>query len=234
MYNETIARHYSAFRPPLHALILQRVLAVDEHFNRGLDIGCGTGYSAVALSSYCRHVDAIDPSADMLHETIPHQKISYLLGSADNMPFPDSSVDVVTFAGSLFYAKSSRLIEELKRVCRQGAVIIPYDFEVLLEESDARYGVKVESAPTEYCHETNFSGTTGFSEIMGGSDQVDLTLSAAEHAHILLSSIDRYNAFLDKYRQPDPFQPLVREISADSGRHILKVDIFYYKYRLDI
>jgi hypothetical protein len=42
-YDSTSARHYAAFRPPLHSLILERVIGPSESFQVGLDIGCGTG-----------------------------------------------------------------------------------------------------------------------------------------------------------------------------------------------
>lgn len=55
-YDEAIAYHYNAYRPPLHEVILSQVLGKDERFQNGLDIGCGTGYSAIALAKYCSQV----------------------------------------------------------------------------------------------------------------------------------------------------------------------------------
>src|SRR5699024_11326965 len=61
-YSDLLAYHYSAYRPPLHALILKRLLAPENSFQTGVDIGCGTGYSARALAPYCEHVYGVDPS----------------------------------------------------------------------------------------------------------------------------------------------------------------------------
>src|SRR5690625_4484968 len=66
-YDANAAAHYAAYRPPLHAMILGRVLTGNASFDIGLDIGCGTGYSAVALAKYCKFVYGIDPSPSMLN-----------------------------------------------------------------------------------------------------------------------------------------------------------------------
>ena len=55
-YDEAIAYHYDAYRPPLAEVILSQVLGEDERFQDRLDIGCGTGYSAIALAKYCSQV----------------------------------------------------------------------------------------------------------------------------------------------------------------------------------
>jgi ubiquinone/menaquinone biosynthesis C-methylase UbiE len=102
-YNRAIATQYSSYRPPLHEMILDRVLSNEETFSNGLDVGCGTGYSAVALAKYCRRVYGVEPSQSMLDEAMPHAKITYLKGAGDGMPIPGNSIDVVTFAVSLFY-----------------------------------------------------------------------------------------------------------------------------------
>ncbi len=65
-YNQAVAEHYAAFRPPLHQLILKKLLNPGERLQSGLDIGSGTGYSAIALSGYCDHVIGLDPSESMI------------------------------------------------------------------------------------------------------------------------------------------------------------------------
>ncbi len=231
-YNQITALHYAAYRPPLHALILTRVLSSNEAFDQGLDVGCGTGYSAIALSKYCRHVFGIDPSQPMLQKAAPHEKITYLPGVADDLPVPDRSVDGVTFTGSLFYAKSSALVEELQRVCRAQALIIAYDFEVLLADVLLQRGIRLDKVQSDYDYEIDFSDSPGLTELMKGKEQIDLGVSASELAHILLASIARYAAFAQKYNLTDPFRKLVGELESMQEKHILKVTIYFSKYRL--
>lgn len=55
-YNLVTARHYAAYRPPLHASILALGLRDDELFREALDVGCGTGSSTHALGRWCDRV----------------------------------------------------------------------------------------------------------------------------------------------------------------------------------
>ncbi|WP_436716151.1 class I SAM-dependent methyltransferase [Roseiconus lacunae] len=49
-YTDAVASHYAAYRPPLHELILMRVISNQTRFCDGLDVGCGTGRSSGALA----------------------------------------------------------------------------------------------------------------------------------------------------------------------------------------
>lgn len=60
LYDRLTAIHYSANRPPLHLGILRQYLP-DRQFATGLDIGCGTGHSSVALAAFYQRVIALDP-----------------------------------------------------------------------------------------------------------------------------------------------------------------------------
>jgi len=82
-YNQEIARHYSADRPPLHPMILSYVLSKRRIFLISLDVGCGTGDSAIALAKYCEHVYGIEPSAAMFKEVMPHKQIKLLVAATE-------------------------------------------------------------------------------------------------------------------------------------------------------
>src|SRR5512135_2775248 len=130
-YDERAASHYAAYRPPLHRMILRRVLSESAHFRAGLDVGCGTGYSALALADACDRVYGIDPSASMLARATADQKVAYLRATADRIPLRNASIDIITFAGSLFYADADATRAEIRRVSPSG-IVIAYDFEVLV------------------------------------------------------------------------------------------------------
>jgi ubiquinone/menaquinone biosynthesis C-methylase UbiE len=192
-YDERIAHHYAAYRPPLHELILGRVFEPHERFGNGLDVGCGVGYSTVALRRWCDSVRGVDPNEAMLSRAIEADGVSYLLASGQALPLPDCSVDVVTFAGSLFYARSPELLSELRRVCRPRASLVPYDFEVLIEEVMVRLGCPAKTST--YDHSLTFAGD--FPEVMARQEKLGLDLTASQLAHILLSSQRRYRLLAD-------------------------------------
>ena len=134
-YTTTIAKHYASFRPPLHRLILNRMVRPLESFQNGLDMGCGTGYSTIALIEYCERVFGLDLNQAMLDEAEQHPRIHYICGDGAYGIglIPVQAFDVVTFAGSLFYMKTDKLRSELARVCKPNGSVFVYDFEVLLD-----------------------------------------------------------------------------------------------------
>jgi SAM-dependent methyltransferase len=231
-YDPTAAAHYAAYRPPLHQLILERVLGKGASFGVGLDVGCGTGYSAVALADHCARVYGIDPSQAMLSEAAVHERVSYLGGAAERVPLPDRSVEVVTFAGSLFYADVEAAGEEVRRVGGEGAVVVAYDFEILLDEVLRRCGVDPEAVESDYDHRASFSGVGGFTALAVGSERVGLQVSPFELAHLLLSDSHRYDQLATRYHASDPFPSLSQEIRSMDDPATIEADIYYSKYRI--
>ena len=228
-YDRITASHYWAYRPPLHDKILKYVISDNEFFADGLDVGCGTGYSAIALGKYCSHVYGIEPSESMLERAIENEKIVYLHGYGDSIPVGDNSIDIVTFAGSLSYAKSSALVEELKRVCRKQAFIIAYDFEVLVDDILDRCGINPEKPPSDYDHQANFSDDSNFTGIVNDKKEINFKATASEIAHILLSSSYIYDAFAEQNISLDVFSALVNELKQ--LEYDLKASIYFSKYQ---
>ena len=231
-YDRTAAAHYAAYRPPLHRVMLGRMLSEDVSFATGLDVGCGTGYSTVALARYCARVYGIEPSPSMLSRATVHERVTYLDGAGERIPLPDESVDIATFAGSLFYANSESTREEIRRVCRAGAVVIAYDFEILLDEVMRRCGVDPRVDGSDYDHRANFSGTRGFAEMAVGRERISLQLSAPDLAHVLLSDSHRLDRLAQRYGSPDPFPQIAGELDAASERSAVEAEIYYSKYEL--
>jgi len=226
-YDPVAAAHYAAYRPPLHSVILRRVLPAGDTFGIGLDVGCGTGLSAVALAEHCTRVYGIDPSPSMLREATADASVTYLAGEAQRIPLMNRRVDIVTFAGSLFYARGPAAGEETRRVCRAGAIVVVYDFEVLLGDVLRRCGIDGPAHASGYDHGVNFSGAPGFTEVAIGRERIPLHVTASELAHVLLSDSGRLDQFSGKYRLEDPFQPLAEALD----RTTLETDIYYARYR---
>ena len=231
-YASKVAAHYAAYRPPLHAKVLGQALHGSESFGDGLDVGCGTGYSALALAKYCLRVNGIDPSPSMLSHAMANERITYLEGSGERMPVPDSSADIVTFAGSLFYAKSQKLVAELRRVCRPQALIVAYDFDVLVDDILQPFDIATDQSGDDYDLAANFSDSTGFVKLAVANGQLHFEATASELAHTLLSNSVRLNAFSDKYHTSDPFPVLKRALGQAKEQHLLTANIYFSKYRL--
>ena len=155
-YDAQIARHYAAYRPPLHKMILDDALN-GQLFETGLDVGCGTGCSTFALKKYCDYVVGIDSSIEMLQQAPNQPAVHYLNASGEKIPILDNSIDVVTIAGSLSYMDRELLVKEINRICRQDAEIIVYDFEVDLSDFESQFDLTNLDDSQEYDHQLNLS-----------------------------------------------------------------------------
>lgn len=96
---------------------------------RVLDIGCGTGSLAFALSEKCqvKQLCGIDFSpAYVKHATRNHQdpRIAFQIGDACALPFRGQSFDrVLSLLMLHFVPRAEQAIAEMRRVARPGAVV---------------------------------------------------------------------------------------------------------------
>lgn len=234
LYNKDISKHYAAYRPPIHSKILKQ--ALDEvgalHFEQGVDIGCGTGISSEALSEFCVDVVGVEPSVEMLAQAFQAKNITYIQGSGDSIPLREQSSDVVTFAGSLSYAKSEQLVTELTRVCKPNAVVLAYDFKVCLLEFMRCLDVSIEAKTSNYDHQANFSGYQQLLELKVHQDELVLTMSSEQLAHVLFSSLRYYRALVEKFGQKSAFDTVVAKLGKDTEQKV-RVEIYYSIYRIN-
>lgn len=86
-----------------------------------LDLGAGTGKLTTRLVERGLDVVAVDPIPEMLevlHSSLPQTRA--LLGTAEEIPLPDNSVDAVVVAQAWHWVDPDRAIPEVIRVLRPG------------------------------------------------------------------------------------------------------------------
>ncbi|MGH3957116.1 class I SAM-dependent methyltransferase [Mycobacteroides salmoniphilum] len=86
-----------------------------------LDLGAGTGKLTTRLVERGLNVIAVDPLAEMLEvlsNSLPDTPA--LLGTAEEIPLPDNSVDAVLVAQAWHWVDPERAIPEVARVLRPG------------------------------------------------------------------------------------------------------------------
>ncbi|MFS4449073.1 class I SAM-dependent methyltransferase [Maribacter sp. 2307UL18-2] len=234
-YSKITAGHYAAFRPSLHAPILERCIEEGERFGTGLDVGCGTGRSTIALADYCDSVIGIDPSSAMLDTAIQNPKIKYLNAILEESDLGSDSYDIITFAGVLFYSKSQDLYNEVVRLSKKGAPVIVYDFEVVLKAFDTILDLgNTENVGPPYDHAVNFAGLLdGRLDLkIEEKEVVDLSVSSSELAHLILAEESSYRKLASRFGSDEVFESVQRILDTASMGTALHVqaNIFYSIY----
>lgn len=105
--------------------------AIAQEYCKGkivLDIASGEGYGSALLAKVATHVTGVDISKDAVEAaaakyTSPN--VTYLVGSADDIPLPDQSVAVVvSFETIEHLSNHTGMLAEIKRVLQPGGVLI--------------------------------------------------------------------------------------------------------------
>ena len=96
---------------------------------RILDLGCGTGRFSEALAArFNADVIGLDPSQKMLElarEKQRDDRVQYQLGSAESIPLPSASVDLVFMSMSLHhFADMTVAARECRRVLRSNGCVV--------------------------------------------------------------------------------------------------------------
>ncbi|MFC7535209.1 class I SAM-dependent methyltransferase [Actinoplanes sp. GCM10030250] len=140
---------YERGRPPYPSEALDWLLPPGEP--RVLDLGAGTGKLTRQVRDRGLDVVAVDPSPGMLTElnrVVPG--VPGHLGSAESIPLPDRSVDVVLVAQAWHWVDAARALPEIARVLTPGGRL-GLIWNVRDERTDwvSRLGAIVGSAETD-------------------------------------------------------------------------------------
>lgn len=125
-----VGARYAAHRPYVHPRILahaQARLGLTGPLTRGLDVACGAGQSAGALTALARHVVGLDPSQEMLRQAPCGPGVAYAQGHAEDLPFAAASFDVATVALAFHWLDRQRFLPEAHRVLRPGGWLVIYN-----------------------------------------------------------------------------------------------------------
>ena len=97
-----------------------------------LDLGCGTGFHLPRFAEAAARVVGVEPHPELLklaaRRTRAHERVSLLAGTAQEIPLPDASVDVVHARWAYFFGPGCEPgLAELDRVVRRGGVALVID-----------------------------------------------------------------------------------------------------------
>ena len=119
---------------PLEALTIPQAAKLVRHAkvksgDNLLDVGCGTGVVPITAAKLGARATGIDLTPELLQRARENARISEISvewqeGDAENLPFEDSSFDVVTSQfGHIFAPRPELAIAEMLRVLKPGGTI---------------------------------------------------------------------------------------------------------------
>jgi SAM-dependent methyltransferase len=122
------AREYDRFRPSPSPDALTWLLPPGAR--TAVDLGAGTGLVTRALADRVPHVVAVEPD-DRMREVLTASvadrpdagAVDAVAGTAEEIPLPDASVDVVVASSSWHWFDPDRAVPEIARVLRPGGVL---------------------------------------------------------------------------------------------------------------
>ncbi len=222
--------------------------ALEGHFRnldvrRILDLGCGTGRFSDALAA---HFDAevvgIDPSVKMLERARakPHKgHVTYQLGSAEAIPLPSASVDVIFMSMSFHHLTDRALAaRECRRVLRRdGRVCVrtgtqeqidSYAYVPFFPSTPSKL---VEVLPDSASVRRPFEGA-GFT--LAASEIIVQTIAAnwSEYADKLAAGGDSVLAALSSEEFQDGLAALRRHGASAGNQPIVEpIDLLVFKHR---
>lgn len=142
-HNDRIVQQFTRWARPFSELAvhseaegLRRTLAAAQlqpHM-QVLDVACGPGIVACAAAAQVRHVTGIDLTPAMIEQARARQQrngvanLTWQIGDATRLPFPDQSFDVVLTRYSFHHMPEPiAALREMKRVARADGRIVVID-----------------------------------------------------------------------------------------------------------
>jgi ubiquinone/menaquinone biosynthesis C-methylase UbiE len=97
-----------------------------------LDVGCGSGFHLPRLASTASHVYGVEPHPGLVRLAARRTRslagVTVLAGTAQDLPLPDHSVDIVHARWAYFFGPGSEPgLAELDRVVRRGGTAFVID-----------------------------------------------------------------------------------------------------------
>ena len=185
----------------------------------------------MALAKHCEKVVGIEPSKAMLSKSVGNPSVQYLWFDGKSLEFEQDYFDVITFAGSLYYAKSQQLLNEVIRVGKPAATILVYDFEILLDEVFRLLQISTnEIRKSDYDHQVNFSGLKQDHLQMERelSKSQSLAVSHSDLAHLLLSSKENYDRLLKFFGAENLYHKVSQELQAILNGKQQNLQVMWY------
>ncbi len=124
------AASYAAYRPGYPPRLFEILATLPRERRLAWDSGTGNGQAAVALAECFERVVATDPSEEQLRHALPHPRVEYRVGQAEDSGLAEGSVDLVTAAQAFHWYDFDRFFDEVRRVLVPGGVVAVWTYNL--------------------------------------------------------------------------------------------------------
>jgi ubiquinone/menaquinone biosynthesis C-methylase UbiE len=122
---------YEKYRPIYPASVIDTILSGLGSPTQitAADVGAGTGIGARLLADRGIQVVAIEPNEDMRTAATPHEGVEFLVGTAEQTPLKDASVDLVTSFQAFHWFDFDKSLQEFRRILKpSGRLALTWSF----------------------------------------------------------------------------------------------------------
>ncbi|CAK8687153.1 unnamed protein product [Clavelina lepadiformis] len=126
-----IADLYQKYRPTYPDKVMENIMKylrshrpdsdLSSTFDLMVDVGCGSAQSTNMFAPYFKNIVGVDASEDQIEFARKQNKFShikYLVEKAENLPFDDNSVDLVTCGASVHWFDLKAFFGEVSRILK--------------------------------------------------------------------------------------------------------------------
>jgi SAM-dependent methyltransferase len=124
------ASDYAKFRPNYPESLFTYLASIAPTGNLVWDCGTGNGQAAVKLATHFHAVTATDPSEKQLLSAEKNSRVTYKQASAEEAPFQDKTVDLITAAQAFHWFKHEQFFREVKRVLKPQGVLAIWSYNL--------------------------------------------------------------------------------------------------------
>jgi len=193
--SERIAAGYASARPAVHRQLVTHLAAhLDRHWPVAvaLDVGCGAGGSTAALAPLARRRLGIDPFLVMVAAARSAAAGAELfsVGTAEQLPVRDGSIDLIGAAGSLNFADLDAFAVEAARVAAPEGLLVVTDYRLGIPAGATAWAEEFPRRwprpPARAVSAASFAGTP-WSVVMDDTVDVRLAMSLTRYVDYLVT-----------------------------------------------
>lgn len=213
---------YKKFRPTYPSALYEFLFSISQSFDVAWDCGTGNGQVAIQLAAEFEKVFASDISESQLANAEKRANIEYLKFRAEQPPFEDKSLDLITVGQAIHWFDIPLFFREAKRVLKDNGILAFWGYGLLrvspqIDQLIDHFYLEVVGSYWDFerKHVDSHYATIQFDwqEIETPKNLTIQTDWDLEHFEGYFNSWSAVQNFKEKYNQINPVTKFIEEVS---------------------